>query len=102
MHAFLLARGPRALALLSDPLIEVATRTIVAGGRSRAAIDSDIRKKNKAVESLAAKYSFGDSLTPRSAQRKSWFWFALSEEEDVEGDADAGGAGGLGGGGHGH
>lgn len=45
-----------ALAMLDDPLLPVATAEIMSSGRSRAAIQRDIRSKEKARDILARKY----------------------------------------------
>lgn len=45
-----------ALAMLDDPLLPVATAEIMSAGRSRTAIQRDIRSKEKARDILARKY----------------------------------------------
>ncbi|KAF7332450.1 B box-type domain-containing protein [Mycena kentingensis (nom. inval.)] len=52
-----------ALDLLRDDLITVATKEIYAEGRSRREIQKDIKSKERAIETLAARYS-RDGLTP--------------------------------------
>jgi hypothetical protein len=45
------------LDLLRDPLITAATQEIIAGNRSRREIQREIRMKERAIETLSAKYS---------------------------------------------
>ncbi|KAH9020777.1 hypothetical protein EDB84DRAFT_1275255 [Lactarius hengduanensis] len=54
------------LDLLRDPVITVATQEIVADKRSRREIQRDIRAKERAIETLSAKYSRGSELSQES------------------------------------
>jgi hypothetical protein len=54
------------LDLLRDPLITTATQEIVADKRSRREIQRDIKAKERAIETLSAKYS-KESRLPRRA-----------------------------------
>ena len=54
VHGLLEAHG--ALGLLRDPLITTATQEIVAEKRTRREIQRDIRAKERAIETLSAKY----------------------------------------------
>ena len=54
VHGLLEAHG--ALDLLRDPLITTATQEIVAEKRTRREIQRDIRAKERAIETLSAKY----------------------------------------------
>lgn len=51
------------LALLEDDLIATATQEIIAEGRRRREIQIDIKKKEKAIEILASRYSHRDRLS---------------------------------------
>jgi len=55
VHALLDAHG--VLDMLRDPLITTATQEIVAEKRSRREIQREIRTKERAIETLSAKYS---------------------------------------------
>eukprot|EP00775_Hariotina_reticulata_P012285 gene12285-12421_t len=54
VYTFLEERGR--LNLLDDPLLETATREIVAGDRMRAVVQREIKHKERARETLARKY----------------------------------------------
>ena len=54
VHGLLDAHG--VLAILRDPLITTATQEIIAEKRSRREIQRDIRAKERAIETLSAKY----------------------------------------------
>ena len=54
VHKFLKERG--GLGVLEDPLIETATEEILAGRKSRAKIESEIRQKERAVRLIKRKY----------------------------------------------
>ena len=84
VHTFLAARGPRALALLKDPLVEMATKNVLANGRPRHEIDAEIKRKERAIEALAGRYSFG--APPRAQRvRHTWYrWYAWELEEEAE------------------
>lgn len=50
------------LELLDDPLMEVATKEIIADGKARSAVQAEIRQKERAVEVLAKRYRNGRTL----------------------------------------
>ena len=54
VYTFLERRG--GVALLDDELIDVATREILAGKKSRTQITAEIKRKEKAVEKLKQTY----------------------------------------------
>ncbi len=54
MYKFLEERG--GLALLDDPLIEIATREVLADKKTRAQISLEIRRKERAVAHLKQTY----------------------------------------------
>ena len=95
VRAFLEARGPRALALLEDPLIEVATMTIISNRRARHVIDAEIKRKNRAVEALATKYAFGDAARVGAAKSRRVWWSMWSMYDDDTDDATTTGAPGA-------
>jgi hypothetical protein len=83
VHSFLLARGDRALALLRDPLVEAATKNVLANGRPRAEIEAEIKRKERAIEALAQRYSFG--APPRAPKARVWYrWYAWDLEDEAE------------------
>lgn len=45
------------LGLLSDPLIEIATQEIIPDGKSRHAIQKEIKQKERAIEVLASRFA---------------------------------------------
>ncbi|KAJ3340333.1 hypothetical protein HDU93_007174, partial [Gonapodya sp. JEL0774] len=49
-----------ATGLLRDPLVEVATMEIKAEGKQRFAVQQEIRKKERAIETLARRYATAD------------------------------------------
>ncbi len=51
------------LDLLRDPLVTTATQEIIAEKKSRREIQRDIRAKERAIETLSAKYRRGQRLT---------------------------------------
>ena len=61
-----------ALDLLRDPLITTATQEIVADKRSRREIQRDIKAKERAIETLSAKYSREPRL-PRESVRQALY-----------------------------
>ena len=72
-----LSKNPEALKLLCDPLLPVATKEIMPQGKSRAQIDLEISKKEKAIKILSAKYA-----TTRAPRRTiSRFLFPREPEE---------------------
>jgi hypothetical protein len=70
VHGLLDEHG--ALDLLRDPLITTATQEIVADKRSRREIQRDIKAKERAIETLSAKYS-GDLRLPRESVRQALY-----------------------------
>jgi hypothetical protein len=60
------------LDLLRDPLITTATQEIVADKRSRREIQRDIKAKERAIETLSAKYS-KESRLPRECVRQALY-----------------------------
>jgi hypothetical protein len=56
------------LGLLEDDLIEVATQEIMDRGRKRHEVQADIKRKEKAIEMLARKYS-KSNLTPETIRQ---------------------------------
>lgn len=52
VYTLLESRGERALALLDDPLVPYATRTIIAENKHRHQIDREIKQKERAIEEL--------------------------------------------------
>jgi len=96
VFTFLASRGEKALALLRDPLVEVATRNVLAGGRQRWEIDAEIKRKEAAQEKLAAKYSFG--AAPRQKRHTSvWYRWNLFDDEEEEEEEERRGGGENGG-----
>ncbi len=67
VHELLDAHGM--LDLLRDPLITTATQEIVADKRSRREIQRDIKAKERAIESLSAKYSREPKLSQESVRQ---------------------------------
>lgn len=60
VYSYLLSKD--ALNLLDDPLIAEATVEINPDGKARSTIQMDIRRKEKAIETLAKKYSLGTHI----------------------------------------
>ena len=54
MYSFLEERGGREM--LDDKLIETATREVIAGKKKRTQINTEIKRKEKAVSILKQKY----------------------------------------------
>jgi hypothetical protein len=54
VYKFLEARG--GLSLLEDPLIEIATREVLAEKKTRSQISHEIRRKERAVAHLKQQY----------------------------------------------
>ncbi len=98
VHSFLESRGEAALRLLKDPLVRLATATVVAGGRARYLIDADIKKKEAAIETLARRYAFGKADRPKRGGRYFYSWYLWADDDSDE-DGAVGGAGGGGAGG---
>jgi hypothetical protein len=95
--SFLQARGPRALALLRDPLIERATKNVLANGRARYEIDAEIKGKERAIQALAEKYAFGQPPRAKARATSMWFrWYAWEQEEEEEEEEEGGRRVGLG------
>ena len=58
-----------ALDLLKDPLIEIATAEITDEGRGRRDIQSDIKKKERAIEYFAKRYGKSKDLNPDTVRQ---------------------------------
>ncbi|KAF4711950.1 hypothetical protein FOZ63_019102, partial [Perkinsus olseni] len=65
VHSTLQA-SPRALKMLNDPLLEVATREIYSEGRSRGEVQRDIRAKESAIRKLSRKYCAKGTRTKKN------------------------------------
>ncbi|BFZ54272.1 hypothetical protein PYCC9005_001305 [Savitreella phatthalungensis] len=66
VHDYLEQRG--GLAMLEDPLVVQATMEIISEGRARSAVQTEIRSKERSIESLSRKYAT-DKL-PRESLRQ--------------------------------
>jgi hypothetical protein len=55
-----------ALGLLRNDLIITATQEIISEGRSRREIQRDIKTKERAIETLAVKFTNGEEFTKES------------------------------------
>ncbi|KAF4666769.1 hypothetical protein FOL47_003909 [Perkinsus chesapeaki] len=93
-----LQSSPRALKMLDDPLLEVATREIYSEGRSRGEVQRDIKavmwgKKENAIRKLSRKYC------AKGTQRKknkghfggyfSYMFSGRTDEDSSDGDDNA-------------
>jgi len=70
VHGLLEANG--ALDLLRDPLVTTATQEIISENRTRREIQRDIRAKERAIETLSAKYCREPQL-PQEAVRQALY-----------------------------
>lgn len=52
-----LSQHKKALNMLNDPLLKIATSEVLPDGKSRGQIQAEIKQKNKAVKTLAQKYA---------------------------------------------
>ena len=65
-----LLKSHNALELLQDDKISIATKEILAEGRSRREIQSEIRSKERAIEALSAKYARRGTALDQEAIRQ--------------------------------
>jgi hypothetical protein len=93
VHSFLASRGEKALAMLRDPIVRLATATVVGGGRARHLIDTDIKRKEAAIETLARRYAFGKADRPKRGGRYFYSWYLWADEDSGEEAAGSGGGG---------
>ena len=74
------------IGLLEDPLLKVAVGTIATDGKSRHAIDKEIRAKNAAVKTLAQKYSTVKNTRSGTFFRGVGYSFGLYSRSSYERD----------------